>query len=570
MYHVFFNGLVFFCVFSVDGCEHREDLAEESHQVKHWLLEHLELEAPPKFKFTIISSFGDPLTRQLSESVRIEKRGINILNSKSEYSRCRVPRLRVDMEEWKTKRASQSQGKTSLQEEQNEEIIKDLEIIEEGVRRKESKRKGDPEVGSKRSSKRRKFARLTNWGEAEEVSSLGEEWGLKSIGGSFQPGSRVGSFDKEVQILERKAKSGASPATMKSSGGSFQPGGRVGSFDKEVQILERKAKSGASPATMNSEKLDEENSKMMSKPALRKRVISTEVRKKKFEFKKRGKLNKDEEKEMRRTHNNIFDWVKKSSAKQPEEMFETMIDADDDWLEKEMHEREARLDRVAAKYRAWEMDKICKDILKEVLERVDKFRVEVEIGEWLGEVIGNVVAEGQIRSILREVDAIGTGFRNILEVRLRQQRLEERKAMEIMLEEDEKDQRMSRKEQRQRRWLEKRRWLEADKLSEQFRKLEIRDQDWMEVDTWEEKEMLEDMEVNENVDDLVSRMTSRGALKSKLRFRRRYARVIRNVSELGRLGECVEVSSLEAEWGILADLTGTAVQLGIAEHTEMF
>ena len=520
--------------------------------------------------FTRSCLFGDPLTRQLSESVRIEKRGINILNSKSEYSRCRVPRLRVDMEEWKTKRASQSLGKTSLQEEQNEEIIKDLEMIEEGVRRKESKRKGDPEVGSKRSSKRRKFARLTNWGEAEEVSSLGEEWGLKSIGGSFQPGSRVGSFDKEVQILERKAKRGASPATMKSSGGSFQPGGRVGSFDKEVQILERKAKSGASPATMNSEKLDEENSKMMSKPALRKRVISTEVRKKKFEFKKRGKLNKDEEKEMRRTHNNIFDWVKKSSAKQPEEMFETMIDADDDWLEKEMHEREARLDRVAAKYRAWEMDKICKDILKEVLERVDKFRVEVEIGEWLGEVIGNVVAEGQIRSILREVDAIGTGFRNILEVRLRQQRLEERKAMEIMLEEDEKDQRMSRKEQRQRRWLEKRRWLEADKLSEQFRKLEISDQDWMEVDTWEEKEMLEDMEVNENVDDLVSRMTSRGALKSKLRFRRRYARVIRNVSELGRLGECVEVSSLEAEWGILADLTGTAVQLGIAEHTEMF
>jgi hypothetical protein len=283
------------------GKEHqkdRKDLAEESHQVKHWLLEHPELEAPPKFKFTIISSFGDPLTHQLSESVRIEKRGINILNSKSEYSRCQVPRLRVDMEEWKTKRASQSQGKTSLQEEQSEEIIKDLEMIEEGVRRKESKRKGDPEVGSKRSSKRRKFARLTNWGEAEEVSSLGEEWGLKSIGGSFQPGGRVGSFDKEVQILEREAKSGASPATIKSIGGSFQPGGRVGSFDKEVQILERKAKSGASPATMNSEKLDEENSKMMSKPASRKRVISTEVRKKKFEFKKRGKLNKNEENEM--------------------------------------------------------------------------------------------------------------------------------------------------------------------------------------------------------------------------------------------------------------------------------
>ena len=71
-------------------------MAEESHQIKHWLLDHPELE----FKFTIISSFGDPLTRQLSESVRIEQRGANILNSKAEYSRCRVPRLKVNMEEW--------------------------------------------------------------------------------------------------------------------------------------------------------------------------------------------------------------------------------------------------------------------------------------------------------------------------------------------------------------------------------------------------------------------------------------------------------------------------------------
>ena len=70
--------------------EHQRDRdakEEYSHQVKHWVLDHPDLPSPPKFKFSIVSSFQDHLTRQLAESVRIEKGGKNILNSKSEYSR---------------------------------------------------------------------------------------------------------------------------------------------------------------------------------------------------------------------------------------------------------------------------------------------------------------------------------------------------------------------------------------------------------------------------------------------------------------------------------------------------
>ena len=48
----------------------------------------------------MLQSFQDPLTRQLAESVRIERGGSQILKSKSEYSRCRVPRLKVILEEW--------------------------------------------------------------------------------------------------------------------------------------------------------------------------------------------------------------------------------------------------------------------------------------------------------------------------------------------------------------------------------------------------------------------------------------------------------------------------------------
>ena len=78
----------------------KEGRHEDSHQVKHWVLDHPELSAPPRFRFKLISSFKDALTRQITEAVRIERGGGEILNSKSEFNRCRIPRLRIDLEEW--------------------------------------------------------------------------------------------------------------------------------------------------------------------------------------------------------------------------------------------------------------------------------------------------------------------------------------------------------------------------------------------------------------------------------------------------------------------------------------
>ena len=93
------------------GYKDRNDEEEDSHQMKHWVLDHPELDAPPKFKFKIISSFSDPLTRQISEAVRIEQRGDLILNSKSEFNRCQVPRLKIDMEGWKAGKEREKQEK---------------------------------------------------------------------------------------------------------------------------------------------------------------------------------------------------------------------------------------------------------------------------------------------------------------------------------------------------------------------------------------------------------------------------------------------------------------------------
>ena len=44
----------------------RRSRKEESHQVKHWLLDHGDLPEPPKFRFRLVRSFTDPMSRQLS------------------------------------------------------------------------------------------------------------------------------------------------------------------------------------------------------------------------------------------------------------------------------------------------------------------------------------------------------------------------------------------------------------------------------------------------------------------------------------------------------------------------
>jgi hypothetical protein len=126
--------------------EHQRDKelrSEDSHQIKHWAMDHPELQSPPKFKFKIISTFGDPLTRQIAESVRIERSGLEILNSRSEYSRCRIPRLRIDMEGWKE---ANLQGKkkvniVEVKDSTEETLEKDMEGLEDVSRRLESKRK---------------------------------------------------------------------------------------------------------------------------------------------------------------------------------------------------------------------------------------------------------------------------------------------------------------------------------------------------------------------------------------------------------------------------------------------
>ena len=80
----------------------------DSHMVKHWSNHHVG-EGNPSFRFNIVKRYKTALTRQVGEAVRIELRG-NVLNSKGEYNRCRLPRLVVE-ESWK-------EGRTKMTEEE--------------------------------------------------------------------------------------------------------------------------------------------------------------------------------------------------------------------------------------------------------------------------------------------------------------------------------------------------------------------------------------------------------------------------------------------------------------------
>ena len=80
------------------GGEHARDYAkraEDSHMHKHAMSEHAE-EEKPTFQFNIVKTFQSALTRQISEAVRIRRRGEGILNSKGVYNRCALPRLVVE------------------------------------------------------------------------------------------------------------------------------------------------------------------------------------------------------------------------------------------------------------------------------------------------------------------------------------------------------------------------------------------------------------------------------------------------------------------------------------------
>ena len=141
---------------------------EESHMVKHWLTDHPQEVNLPPFKFKVVASFQDALSRQVAESVRIDMRGGLVLNSKTEYSRCRLPRLTIDRSEWEERKLKERQEQELIMKESevgdkaSSDSLNGGAVWELGMRSVMEKRKQTTEETGRR--KRRKREILVCWG----------------------------------------------------------------------------------------------------------------------------------------------------------------------------------------------------------------------------------------------------------------------------------------------------------------------------------------------------------------------------------------------------------------------
>ena len=180
------------------------DRTEDSHIAKHWEQVH-KGEPMPEFRFKIVRSFKDSLSRQVAESVRIDLRGEGVLNSKSVYSRNRLPRLAIEKTEWergeeeRKKRAEEERMRFEQKAKERREAdsgveIEDEVMMSEDWRQRQMDGKGRKEQEDTRPSKRRRVVD-TMWGQEELPQKENERtsWLL-------EPNTQVVSRNKQTTL----------------------------------------------------------------------------------------------------------------------------------------------------------------------------------------------------------------------------------------------------------------------------------------------------------------------------------------------------------------------------------
>ena len=158
--------------------DHFEDFRrrkEDSHLFNHWSQVHGE-QGMLNFKFRVVKSFKDALSRQIAESVRIHRRG-SVLNVKGAYNRSQLPRMVVEDFGRKEKEDTAVVGEV-----EEEDSIDDVYEMRErsiiGSRVRFPKRKeivsleGGDQVGNEHSPTER------SWYKRQKLDSAeGPEWG---------------------------------------------------------------------------------------------------------------------------------------------------------------------------------------------------------------------------------------------------------------------------------------------------------------------------------------------------------------------------------------------------------
>ena len=286
----------------------------------------------------------------------------------------------------------------------------------------ESKRKAEEDSG-KRKGKKRKFPRLENWGEG---------------GHTMDTTSMVDTVLREEPVKNKNTTKRDLEAR-----GVTECLGETG----------RKAQNEVN----NQEVIEKETEKMIKRSEKlleRKQAISNEVRKQKFKFKTRGKITKNEEKELRRTHGNIFDWVRKErNAEIEKQEFEKKVDAEDSMeVDERDLEKEDRLSRVVARKRMFLTRRLCQEILEEVLTEASRYRVKEMIDNVMEMVMARAVLESRVNEMIKDAEKQGYEVIAKLEEKLLERRKEEEDAALRLLKEEQKEERLKLQLRRKEEW----------------------------------------------------------------------------------------------------------------------
>ena len=223
-----------------------------------------------------------------------------------------------------------------------------MKEAEDSLKERDLKRRcGDPPASRK--SKRMKYDRVVGWGEQKSEQPLRIEI-------SIQEEENV----EELSIQQEEVPS--------------QGLGQTSLQEEQVILL-----GGSSNISSEDDRI----------------ARAGKTAKRSFKFNKIGKLKPEEMVEIARTHKNIFAWLK------PKDKATAMDTADKADLEIEMPTnteevfKEERLARVRSRQLAWGSSRICKAILKEILEVVvDGDDVPGEPMEGLEPVVGGVMGPG--------------------------------------------------------------------------------------------------------------------------------------------------------------------------------
>ena len=142
------------------GWEHVNDMAQlktTSHMLKHVLTKHPEQDmAEVQFGMKIVRTCMSSFERQIYESVLIqrEREEHHILNSRTEYNRCSLPRITTQVGEQEVEKYNQ----TLLQEKQEEEKLEKMII---NLRKQRNEARLMPAKSQDLGTKRRKSTELS-------------------------------------------------------------------------------------------------------------------------------------------------------------------------------------------------------------------------------------------------------------------------------------------------------------------------------------------------------------------------------------------------------------------------